>query len=79
MIFILKYYLLKLSCSYVFFLWKESVCSDGQQFHNNIKKNREQSSLILTHWTHKALEIPVLGQAQLCIGLKQLMGSQPPS
>jgi hypothetical protein len=47
--------------------------------HNNIKKNREQSSLILTHWTHKALEIPVLGQAQLGIGLKQLMGSQPPS
>ena len=62
-------------------LWKESLNSNGEQFHQY--QQNKQSSFTWTHWTqkrpqHMMLEIQVLAwdSHTHVAGLNQLMGSQ---
>jgi hypothetical protein len=62
------------------FLWKESLNSDGQQFHQYHQK--EQHPLALTLWTQKSTTTydvrnpgPVLEQVHKYGGVKPVSGS----
>ena len=63
-------------------LWKNSLKSDGQQYHSY--QQNQYSYVTLTHWTQKyhiSLEIQVLSwdKHTPMAGLNLLMGSQPSS
>jgi hypothetical protein len=72
-----------LLCVNLYVLWKETLTSDGQQFHQY--QQNEQSPLISNCWAQKRpeymlLEIYVLlGQVQKYGGVKPINGIPTPS